>query len=113
MITAEPQRRAERLAEILAILGREVPPGDLLLSFVPHVFAEMPDPIALGLPVPALVARLKDHFDFFARRIPPPTQLYRGLPGLHVVVRNPEPGSAGADGQSLETTIVETHTLDA
>ena len=88
MITADPGRRQERLNEVMGLLGREAAPGDLLLSFAPHVFAELPDTLALGLPAPALAARLRDHYDFFARSIPPSTQLYRGLPGLHVVVRN-------------------------
>ena len=115
MITADPGRRQERLNEVMGLLGREAAPGDLLLSFAPHVFAELPDTLALGLPAPALAARLRDHYDFFARSIPPSTQLYRGLPGLHVVVRNPDEGLADrtAEGLPVETTIVETHTLDA
>jgi glutamate dehydrogenase len=48
--------------------------------------------------------------------IPPPLQLYRGLPGIHVSVRKPtdqEAIAAGAGaGLPLETTVVETHTPD-
>ena len=115
MITADPSRRAERLAEVMAILGRDPKPDELLFAFVPHVFAEMPDSVALGLPAEALATRLRDHFEFFARRIPPATQLYKGLPGVHVTVRNPEADLTirPADGQALESTLVETHTLDA
>ena len=43
MITADPGRRQERLNEVMGLLGREAAPGDLLLSFAPHVFAGLPD----------------------------------------------------------------------
>ncbi len=119
MITADPQRRVSTLAEIQDILAREADPGDreLLLSFAPVVFAEMPDSIALRLPASALTARIRRYFQFVARTMPPAFQLYKGLPGLHVVVRNPdaeEEATCGdTDGGAHEATIVETHTPDA
>jgi glutamate dehydrogenase len=119
MITADPQRRVFILAEIREILLREAAPDDrdLLLSFAPVVFAEMPDSIALRLTASALAARIREYFRFVARTMPPAFQLYKGLPGLHVVVRNPddaeEAACGGADGGAHEATIVETHTPDA
>jgi NAD-specific glutamate dehydrogenase len=119
MLTADPQARTQRLGEILEILGRAAAPEDseLLLSFAPVVYQEMPDWMALGVPVPELAARLRDNFRFFVKEFPPPAQLYRGLPGIHVVVRNSEEREAlhasGAKTIPLETTIVECHTPDA
>src|SRR4030095_2768784 len=88
----------------------------LVLALAPVVFAEIADRLALGLPAPALAARLLSHFRFIARDMPPAHQLYKGLPGIHVVARNPgEAESAaigGGQGLPLETTIVETHSTD-
>ena len=119
MITMDAGRRAARLDELMQALDRQAGPADrdLLLSFAPVVYASLPDAVALGLSTEALTRRMLDYFRFFVREFPPPTQVYRGLPGIHVVVRNP----AEADEQRivqgrilpLETTIVETHTLDA
>jgi hypothetical protein len=36
----------------------------------------MPDRVALGLPLPALAARLQSHFRFLVREMPPAHQLY-------------------------------------
>src|SRR5262245_30374619 len=119
MITADPERRAARLAEVMDLLGRRTSAEDreLLLAFAPVVFAETPDRIALRLSTEALAARLQDQFCFVAREMPPATQLYRGLPGIHVAVRNPEQAgwvSQGpSNGLSSEVTVVETHTHDA
>jgi glutamate dehydrogenase len=119
MITADPGRRAARLEELKQVLALRAAPEDrdLLLSFAPVVFSGMPDRIALGLPVEALATRMLDHFRFVAREIPPAIQLYKGLPGIHVAARSPSEAEAAAwgssDGIPLETTIVETHTLDA
>jgi hypothetical protein len=91
MITSDPQVRAAKLAEVREILARQASAEDrdLLLSFSSVMFAETPDRVALGLSPDALAARLTDQFRFVVREMPPPTQLYKGLPGLHVVVRNP------------------------
>jgi glutamate dehydrogenase len=119
MITADPARRQTILAEVLALLARDAAPEDrdLLAAFAPVVYAEMPDPMALGLPPAALAARIREHFIFVARTMPPPHQLYRGLPGLHVVARNPTEAEAEATGSlqgpQYEVTVVDTHTPDA
>ncbi len=119
MLTADPKRRAARLAELLEILKREAPADDreLLLGLVPAFFAETPDRVALELPASALAARLRSHFRFIAREIPHAFQLYKGLPGIHVSARNPMQDEAraigGGQGLPLESTIVETHTIDA
>jgi glutamate dehydrogenase len=119
MITADPQRRVSTLAEIQDILARDCAPDDreLLQSFAGAIYTELPDSIALRLPSPALAARIRQYFQFVARTMPPAFQLYKGLPGLHVVVRNPdeaeEMACGGADGGAHEATIVETHSPDA
>jgi glutamate dehydrogenase len=119
MITSDPARRAARLEEIRQILAAQAPPEDrdLLLAFAPSVFAEMPDRLALGLRPEALAARLREHFRFVVREMPPDHQLYKGLPGIHVVARNPTDTEAAAnefvEGVPRETTFVDTHTLDA
>jgi len=119
MITSDPQRRAARLAEVQQILAARAAPEDrdLLLAFAPVVLAETPDRVALGLSPEALCARLQDQFRFVVREMPPSTQLYRGLPGIHVAAGNPEESgwvSAGpGDGFPQEVTIVQTHTRDA
>jgi glutamate dehydrogenase len=118
MLSTDSQLRAARLAEILEILGQKAAPEDreLVLALAPVVFAEMPDRLVLGLPAPAVAARLLSHFKFIAREMPPAHQLYKGLPGIHVAARNPgEAESAamgGGQGLPLETTVVETHSTD-
>jgi glutamate dehydrogenase len=119
MITVDAGRRAARLEELMQAIERQSDPADreLLRAFAPVVYESLPDAVALGLSAEALTLRMVDYFRFFVREFPPPTQVYRGLPGIHVVVRNP----VEADEQRivhgrvlpLETTIVETHTLDA
>src|SRR5207245_9280216 len=102
MITSDPQARERRLAEINEILSRTAPPEDreLLLGFAPVLFAETPDRVALGLSAEALVARMRDHFRFVAREIPPPTQLYQGVPGLSGAARTPDTAGWGAKGRA-------------
>jgi glutamate dehydrogenase len=118
MITQDPQRRAERLKELHEILGREAPAEDraLLLQFAPVVFAEIPDRIVFGLSPVVLAKRVAEHFHFVARQIPPAIQLYKGLPGIHVAAHNPASDPAGAAegaGIPAETTVIQTHTVDA
>jgi glutamate dehydrogenase len=119
MITADPKKRAQRLKELTAVLLKRTPPEDrdLLLAFVPVVFAETPDRIALDMRPEILAERIRNHFHFVARKIPPSIQLYRGVPGIHVSVRNPNEEEATATatgaGLPLQTTVVETHTVDA
>jgi glutamate dehydrogenase len=119
MITADPVRRQTVLSEIRAILNAEAPAEDrdLLHAFAPIALASMPDSMALQLPAAALAARIRGYFTFVAHTMPPPHQLYRGLPGLHVVARNPSVSETDAAGSlhsgHFEVTIVETHTPDA
>jgi glutamate dehydrogenase len=118
MVHGDPQQRSTRFAEVTEILKREAMPEelDLLLGLAPVFFAGMPARVALDLPAPAVAARLLLHFRFVAGEMPPAHQLYKGLPGIHVVVRNPSEEEAraigGGVGLPLETTIVQTHTPD-
>ena len=118
MVHGDPQQRSARLAEVTEILKREAQPEEreLLLSLAPILFGGMPARLALDLPAPAVAARVLLHFRFVAREMPPGHQLYKGLPGIHVSVRNPSEEEAralgGGAGLPLETTIVETHTPD-
>ena len=91
MITVDAGRRAARLEELMQALERHSDPADheLLRSFAPVVYDSLPDAVALGLSSEALTRRMVDYFRFFVREFPPPTQVYRGLPGIHLVVRNP------------------------
>src|SRR5262245_26363846 len=119
MITMDPKGRADRQSALLDILKREASAEDrgLVLQLAPHIFADTPDRIALGVPLPALAARMLAQFRFVVREMPPAHQLYRGLPGIHVSVRNPSEEEArrigGGQGLPVETTIVESHTIDA
>ena len=115
MITADPQRRVSTLARILDHVGRTAPDADrdLLLALAPVVYGDMPDPLALRLSPEMISARLAGIFRFVARTMPPAVQLYKGLPGLHVSVRNPDDAEARAEGSTHEVTIVETHSPDA
>src|SRR5262245_20404711 len=115
MITADPQRRVSTLARILDHVGRSAPEADkeLLLALAPIVYGDMPDPLALRLTPEQVSARLTGIFRFIARTMPPAVQLYKGLPGLHVRVRNPDDDEARAEGSTHEATIDETHPLDA
>ena len=115
MITADPQRRVSTLARILDHVSRTAPDADrdLLLALAPVVYGDMPDPLALRLTPEHISARLAGIFRFVARTMPPAVQLYKGLPGLHVAVRNADEAEARADGSTHEVTIVETHSPDA
>jgi glutamate dehydrogenase len=119
MITADPTKRAQLLDEVQRIATDTAPDGDrdLLPAFAEVVLAELPDSVVFRLPPPALAARLGEYFRFIAHTMPPEVQLYRGLPGLHVAVRNADEAEdramAGHDGGPHEVTIVETHTPDA
>ena len=115
MITADPQRRVSTLARILDHVSRTAPDADrdLLLARTPVVYGDMPDPLALRLSPEMISARLVGIFRFVARTMPPAVQLYKGLPGLHVTVRNPDDAEGRAEGSTHEVTIVETHSPDA
>jgi glutamate dehydrogenase len=119
MHTTDPQQRALRLAEIEEILSREAAPEDrdLLVSFGRAFLAEYPDRMMLGLTPGVVASRVADHFRFFVKEMPPAHQLYKGLPGIHVVARDADDSvmDRTLHGKVLphETTIVETHTIDA
>jgi glutamate dehydrogenase len=119
MITTDPQLRAARLDELLGLLRATASAEDreLLLAFAPAIYAELPDSLALGMSSAVLAARLHEHFRFVVREMPHAIQLYKGLPGIHVLARNPAEAEArasgGGAGLPLESTIVEIHTLDA
>ena len=87
MITADAGRRRSVLDDVQSILAREAPPEDrdLLLSLAPFVYSDMPDAMALVLSPDAVAARIREYFRFVVRTMPPAHQLYRGLPGIHVV----------------------------
>jgi glutamate dehydrogenase len=114
MITADPQRRVSTLTRIVEILGQDAAEDrDQLLALAPVVYAAMPDTLALRLAPEAVAERVRRIFRFVARTMPPAFQLYKGLPGLHVSVRNPDDAEAFAEGSTHEVTIVETHSPDA
>jgi len=119
MITSEPQQVGLRLEEVLDILRRITPPEDqaLVLALAPVLFRDMPERLLRGLPAAALAGRLLAHFRFIARDIPPATQLYKGLPGIHVSAKALSEADAvamgaGYAGLPIECTVVETHTVD-
>jgi len=118
MLQGDPDHRKKRLGEVLEILEREAAGDDrgLVLALAPHIFDDMPARIATELPASAVAQRILGHFRFIARDIPPAHQLYRGLPGIHVAVWNPDEAQAKAlgagEGLPLATTVVQTHTPD-
>jgi glutamate dehydrogenase len=118
MVHGDPNERTARLAEVMDILKREAPPEDLELleSLAPVLFSDMPARLALDRPPAVLASRIRSHFRYIAREMPPAHQLFKGLPGIHVSVRNPGEEEAralgGGAGLPLEYTLVETHTPD-
>ncbi|HEX6737118.1 MAG TPA: hypothetical protein VF310_02490, partial [Vicinamibacteria bacterium] len=119
MITSDPEARTVKVGHVLQMLAGKATPEDreLLLAFAQVVLAETQDRVALGLSVEALAARTYEQFRFFVREMPPAFQVYRGLPGIHVAARNPDPSAwvrgGRQDGLPQEVTVVETHTPDA
>jgi glutamate dehydrogenase len=119
MITQDPARRAQVTSRIIELVDQMAPPEDkqLVLSFAPVIIEEAPDRILFLLPPEILADRLLRHYDFIVHAMPPSTQLFKGPPGIHVSVYNPDEAEAkamgGGAGLPLETTVVRTHTLDA
>ncbi|HYK88454.1 MAG TPA: NAD-glutamate dehydrogenase domain-containing protein, partial [Acidobacteriota bacterium] len=119
MITSDQAKKDQVLSQVKENLSRRASAADkdLVLAFAPVILAETPDTIALRLRPEALAERILRGFCFVAREIPPAIQLYKGLPGIHVSVWNPSDEQAaalgGGAGVPLQSTIVETHTLDA
>jgi glutamate dehydrogenase len=119
MIRVSLEEKNRKLEEVLEQLKRTRTgeEWELLSSFARVVYASLPDWMALGIPTADLAERIGDNYRFFVKELPPPTQLYRGLPGLHVVVRHSIEAESlhAVRGKSIpmDTTIVETHTPDA
>ena len=119
MISVSAAEKARKLDEILFHLQEKGEASDwqLLSSFARVVFGSLPGWMAQGLDSSDLADRLWGNYHFFVKELPPPTQLYRGLPGLHVVVRNSAADESlhTVRGKTIpmDTTIVEVHTPDA
>lgn len=119
MITQDPVARAKIISRIIEIVSQTAPAQDkkLVLSFAPVILAEAPDRILFLLPPEILAERLVRHYNFIVHDMPSSTQLFKGPPGIHVSVYNPDEAEAkamgGGSGLPLETTVVRTHTLDA
>jgi glutamate dehydrogenase len=119
MITQDPVKRAQVTARIIELVDQMAPPEDkhLVLSFAPVIVEEAPDRILFLLPPEILADRLLRHYHFIVHAMPPSIQLFKGPPGIHVSVYNPDEAEAkamgGGAGLPLETTVVRTHTLDA
>ena len=119
MNTQDSNKRAHVASQVIEILKRKAAPEDqrVLLSFASIILAEASARILFLLPPEALAERLLGHFHFIVREGPPPHQLFKGTPGIHVSVYNPGEAEAftmgGGSGLPLETTVVRIHTLDA
>jgi glutamate dehydrogenase len=119
MITQDPETRAQIISRTIEIVGQMAPAEEkkLVLSFAPVILAEAPDRVLFLLPPEILADRLLRHYQFIVHAMPSPIQLFKGPPGIHVSVYNPDEAEAkamgGGAGFPLETTVVRTHTLDA
>jgi glutamate dehydrogenase len=119
MITQDPGKRAQVISRIVDILGRKAAPEDksLILSFAPVILAEASERILFLLQPDVLAERLLGHFHFIVHEAPSSIQLFKGPPGIHVLVYNPSEAEAramgGGAGLPMETTVVRTHTIDA
>jgi len=119
MITVDPARRTAVLDELLRLLQADATPAQyaLLCAFAPIVLDQWPDRVVLGMTPGALAARIRIDLRFVVERLSPAWQLYRGLPGLQVEARNRSEEEAAALGEAEvsggETTVIETHSLDA
>jgi glutamate dehydrogenase len=117
MITSDPVKREALLAEVQARLAHDSPAaeGEMLASFASLLFGQWPDRIVLGEGLALLLARVRRDFAFVAQEMPAAHQLFKGIPGLHVKVHNPDDDPhAGREGRAaFDTTVIETHTADA
>src|SRR5215468_1781034 len=100
MNTTGSQATFTRIDQVQRILDHSSADSDreLLSSFAAVIWPELPDPV-LHLDVAHLATLIADAFRFVVHTVPPPFQVYKGAPGLHVRARN-----------SATETIVETHT---
>ena len=119
MLSVSAEEKARKLDEILEHLEKTRPGEnwELLESFARVAYSGLPEWMGKGISAADLAERLWDNFRFFVKELPPPTQLYRGLPGLHVVARHSREEESlhpvGGKAMPIATTIVETHTPDA
>ena len=114
MITADPQQRVSTLQNIIAALNRDASAENRTCSVIrAGRLRAHAGRARVKLSPEALAERISENFRFVARTMPPAFQLYKGLPGMHVVVSNPDEAEADATGATSEVTIVETHTPDA
>ena len=101
MASSDPELRVERLETLrqsfMALKSRD---GDLPVAWVEGIFPELPDAFVVS-PAAQLTRWIAGAYDFVVHTVPPPFQVYRGAPGLHVRVRNSD---------DEEVTVVETHT---
>ena len=101
MISSDPRFRTERLEALReALVDLKAGDRDLPAAFVDAVFPELPDGFVLSEPS-ELAGWIADAYDFVVHTVPPAFQVYRGAPGLHVRVRNPD---------DEDVTVVDTHT---
>ena len=119
MLSVSAEEKARKLDEILEHLEKTRPDEnwELLESFARVVYDGFPEWMAERISAADVAERLWDNFRFFVKELPPPTQLYRGLPGLHVIARHSREEESlhtvGGKAMLMDTTIVETHTPDA
>jgi glutamate dehydrogenase len=119
MLSVSSEDKQRKLDEVLEHLkaAKVDDNWELLESFTRVVYGGLPEWMIKGVSSKNLAGRLADNFRFFVKELPPPPQLYRGLPGLHVVARHSVEEewlpSVGGKTIPLDTTIVETHTPDA
>src|SRR5262245_44684700 len=102
MNTPDPQSRNAHLPDVERILAEQADPADqaLLRAFSTVIWADLPDPL-LRLEPEEVANRISEAYRFVVHTVPPPFQVYKGAPGLHVTARN-----SGPD----DVTIIETHT---
>src|SRR5215510_3144478 len=102
MNTPDTQSGSVPLADVQRILSRQADPADreLLTAFSSVIWPDLPDPL-LRLQSEELAGRVLEAYRFVVHTVPPPFQVYKGAPGLHVTARN-----SGPD----DVTIIETHT---
>ena len=119
MISVSAEEKARKLDGVLELLQEKVGEDDwnIVSSFARVLYESLPEWMVQGITSSDLADRVWDNYHFFAKELPPPTQLYRGLPGLHVAVRNSSEQESldAVNGKAIpmDTTIVETHTSDA
>jgi glutamate dehydrogenase len=119
MITHDSRKRTQVLSQVMDIINQKPASDnkDLLLSLAPIILAETPDLILFKLQPDFLAEQMLEHFHFIVHKLPPSIQLFKGPPGIHVSVYNPDEAEAQATGAGaglpLESTVIRIHMLDA